>query len=37
VAPISGGDEILWEIEESATLFIEPDTERAGTGRITFP
>jgi catechol 2,3-dioxygenase-like lactoylglutathione lyase family enzyme len=29
------GDEILWEIEESATLFIEPDAKRAGTGRIT--
>jgi catechol 2,3-dioxygenase-like lactoylglutathione lyase family enzyme len=29
------GDEILWEIAPSATLFIEPDPERAGTGRIT--
>jgi catechol 2,3-dioxygenase-like lactoylglutathione lyase family enzyme len=29
------GDEILWEIEEHATLFIEPDSGRAGTGRIT--
>lgn len=29
------GDEILWEIEEHATLFIEPDSVRAGTGRIT--
>jgi hypothetical protein len=29
------GDEILWEIEESATLFIGPDAKRAGTGRIT--
>jgi catechol 2,3-dioxygenase-like lactoylglutathione lyase family enzyme len=29
------GDEILWEVEESATLFIEPDAERAGTGRVT--
>lgn len=30
------GDEILWEVEESATLFIEPDAQRAGSGRITF-
>ena len=29
------GDEILWEIAGSATLFIEPDAEHAGTGRIT--
>jgi catechol 2,3-dioxygenase-like lactoylglutathione lyase family enzyme len=29
------GHEILWEIEEHATLFIEPDSARAGTGRIT--
>jgi catechol 2,3-dioxygenase-like lactoylglutathione lyase family enzyme len=29
------GDEILWEIAASATLFIEPDAKRAGTGRIT--
>ena len=29
------GDEILWEFGASATLFIEPDAKRAGTGRIT--
>ncbi|MGZ6589777.1 MAG: VOC family protein [Solirubrobacteraceae bacterium] len=29
------GDEILWEIGEHATLFIERDPARAGTGRIT--
>lgn len=29
------GDETLWEIEEHATLFIEPDSAHAGTGRIT--
>jgi catechol 2,3-dioxygenase-like lactoylglutathione lyase family enzyme len=29
------GDEILWEVGDSATLFIEPDAERAGTSRIT--
>jgi hypothetical protein len=26
---------MLWEIDEHATLFIEPNTERAGAGRIT--
>jgi catechol 2,3-dioxygenase-like lactoylglutathione lyase family enzyme len=30
------GEEILWEIDAHATLFIEPDAARAGTGRITF-
>jgi catechol 2,3-dioxygenase-like lactoylglutathione lyase family enzyme len=29
------GDEILWDIDEHATLFIEPDAARAGGGRIT--
>jgi catechol 2,3-dioxygenase-like lactoylglutathione lyase family enzyme len=29
------GDEILWELTGSGTLFIEPAAERAGTGRIT--
>ena len=29
------GDEILWDIDEHATLFIEPDADHAGTGRIT--
>ena len=29
------GDEILWEIEAHAWLFIEPNAERAGAGRIT--
>jgi catechol 2,3-dioxygenase-like lactoylglutathione lyase family enzyme len=29
------GDEILWEVATSATLFIEPDPARAGKGRIT--
>jgi catechol 2,3-dioxygenase-like lactoylglutathione lyase family enzyme len=29
------GDEILWEIDEHATLFIESDPARAGSGRIT--
>jgi catechol 2,3-dioxygenase-like lactoylglutathione lyase family enzyme len=27
---------VLWEIDEHATLFIEPDAVRAGTARITF-
>ena len=26
---------MLWEIDEHATLFIEPDAEHAGAGRIT--
>ena len=30
------GDEVLWEIDEHATLFIEPDAANAGAGRITF-
>jgi catechol 2,3-dioxygenase-like lactoylglutathione lyase family enzyme len=29
------GDEVLWEIDEHATLFIEPDAEHAGSARIT--
>jgi catechol 2,3-dioxygenase-like lactoylglutathione lyase family enzyme len=29
------GDEVLWEVAERATLFIEPNATRAGTGRIT--
>ncbi len=30
------GDEVLWRIDEHATLFIEPNAKQAGTGRITF-
>lgn len=30
------GDEILWDVDEHATLFIEPSPVRAGAGRITF-
>ena len=30
------GEEMLWEIDEHATLFIEPNAARAGAGRITF-
>jgi catechol 2,3-dioxygenase-like lactoylglutathione lyase family enzyme len=29
------GDEILWEIDEHAWLFIEPNATQAGAGRIT--
>jgi len=29
------GEEMLWEIDEHAWLFIEPNAERAGAGRIT--
>jgi catechol 2,3-dioxygenase-like lactoylglutathione lyase family enzyme len=32
---LRAGDEILWDVDEHATLFIEPDAARAGTGRIT--
>jgi catechol 2,3-dioxygenase-like lactoylglutathione lyase family enzyme len=30
------GEEMLWEIDEHAWLFIEPNTAQAGAGRITF-
>jgi catechol 2,3-dioxygenase-like lactoylglutathione lyase family enzyme len=30
------GEEILWDVREHATVFIEPDAARAGSGRITF-
>jgi catechol 2,3-dioxygenase-like lactoylglutathione lyase family enzyme len=29
------GDEILWDLSEHATLFIEPNAAHAGAGRIT--
>ena len=29
------GEEMLWEIDEHATLFIEPNAARTGAGRIT--
>jgi catechol 2,3-dioxygenase-like lactoylglutathione lyase family enzyme len=29
------GDEVLWEIDERAWLFIEPNAVQAGAGRIT--
>jgi catechol 2,3-dioxygenase-like lactoylglutathione lyase family enzyme len=29
------GEEILWDIDEHATLFIEPNATHAGAGRIT--
>jgi catechol 2,3-dioxygenase-like lactoylglutathione lyase family enzyme len=29
------GDEVLWEIDEHAWLFIEPNVAQAGAGRIT--
>ena len=29
------GEEMLWEIDEHAWIFIEPDAARAGAGRIT--
>jgi catechol 2,3-dioxygenase-like lactoylglutathione lyase family enzyme len=33
---LRAGDEILWDTDEHATLFIEPNPEQAGSGRITF-
>ena len=30
------GNEILWDVDEHATLFIEPNAAQAGAGRITF-
>jgi catechol 2,3-dioxygenase-like lactoylglutathione lyase family enzyme len=33
---LRAGDEILWDVVEHATLFIEPNAAQAGAGRITF-
>jgi catechol 2,3-dioxygenase-like lactoylglutathione lyase family enzyme len=30
------GNEVLWDTDEHACLFIEPNAEQAGAGRITF-
>jgi catechol 2,3-dioxygenase-like lactoylglutathione lyase family enzyme len=30
------GEEILWDIDEHATLFIERNSAQAGAGRVTF-
>jgi catechol 2,3-dioxygenase-like lactoylglutathione lyase family enzyme len=30
------GQEILWEIDEHAWVFIEPNAAQAGAGRVTF-
>jgi catechol 2,3-dioxygenase-like lactoylglutathione lyase family enzyme len=32
---LHAGDEVLWDIDEHATLFIERNGGRAGAGRIT--
>jgi catechol 2,3-dioxygenase-like lactoylglutathione lyase family enzyme len=32
---IRAGDEILWALDDHATLFIEPNAAHAGAGRIT--
>jgi hypothetical protein len=29
------GDEVLWDLDEHATLFIEPNPKGAGAGRVT--
>ena len=34
--PARRGEEILWDVDEHATLFLEPNTARAGAGQITF-
>ena len=33
---LRAGEEILWDVDEHATLFIEPNPAHAGAGRITF-
>ena len=30
------GNEVLWDVDEHATLFIEPNPVQAGAGRVTF-
>ena len=30
------GDEVIWDVDEHATLFIDPNALQAGAGRITF-
>jgi catechol 2,3-dioxygenase-like lactoylglutathione lyase family enzyme len=32
---LRAGDEVLWDLDEHATLFIEPSARWAGAGRIT--
>jgi hypothetical protein len=32
---LRAGEEILWDIDEHATVFIEPQAARAGAGRVT--
>jgi catechol 2,3-dioxygenase-like lactoylglutathione lyase family enzyme len=34
-ADMRAGDEVLWDLDDHATLFIEPDAASAGSGRIT--
>jgi len=29
------GDEVLWDVADAATVFVEPDAANAGAGRIT--
>ena len=31
------GDEVVWDVDEHASLFIEPNAARAGAGWIIFP
>lgn len=32
---LRAGDEVLWDTDEHATLFIAPDPPHAGSGRVT--
>jgi catechol 2,3-dioxygenase-like lactoylglutathione lyase family enzyme len=32
---LHAGDEVLWDIDEHACLFIEPNAAHAGSGRMT--
>jgi catechol 2,3-dioxygenase-like lactoylglutathione lyase family enzyme len=36
VPDMRAGNELLWDVDEHATLFIEPNPAQAGAGRITF-
>lgn len=29
------GDEVIWDVDEHASLFIEPNADQAGAGRMT--
>jgi hypothetical protein len=35
ITNLYAGDEILWDLDEHAALFIEPNAKHAGAGRVT--